>query len=245
MKKIRNYILTTELLEAYQNAALKNASELMEEAKLLLSNKHYARAYFLALSSIEETGKAHLAFDAKGRNFSNGGVCEIIKQKFENHSNKITSAFICWLNSTKLSEAEEFIKSATKLMIDLKYGREKSMYIDVKENDQSISIPSEMVRPIAAENCVSLSYNCLHYTKIYIDKNIPIKRTSYENQLICMNQKDLSQMLNTKDFWEFLLSEWKEGNADWATVTVKYHSCYHQKKKMFNVENINETQIEK
>jgi AbiV family abortive infection protein len=36
--------------------ARPNAEELLEEASLLFNNGHSARAYFLAVASIEETG---------------------------------------------------------------------------------------------------------------------------------------------------------------------------------------------
>ncbi len=59
MKKNRDYKLTADHLEKYMTVALDNSQELIAEANLLASNKHYARAYFLAVASIEETGKAY------------------------------------------------------------------------------------------------------------------------------------------------------------------------------------------
>jgi len=62
--------LTPELLREYSGAALDNASELLAEATLLLQHGHRARSYFLAVASIEETGKALMAFDGQGRNLA-------------------------------------------------------------------------------------------------------------------------------------------------------------------------------
>ena len=53
--------LTPQLLRDYSLAALANASELVAEALVLYKHGHFARAYFLAVASIEETGKAWAA----------------------------------------------------------------------------------------------------------------------------------------------------------------------------------------
>ena len=50
------------LLDLY-SACLKNADELLEEAELLISHRHHARAYFLAYTAIEELGKSQVVAD--------------------------------------------------------------------------------------------------------------------------------------------------------------------------------------
>ena len=65
---------SVELLREYCGAAIQNAGELIEEASLLSVNGHAARAYFLAVASIEETGKALHALDAQGRNLGDSAV---------------------------------------------------------------------------------------------------------------------------------------------------------------------------
>ncbi|MDP2981819.1 MAG: AbiV family abortive infection protein [Candidatus Latescibacter sp.] len=234
MIKIRNYILTIELLDAYQNAALKNAGELLEEAQLLFSKAHYAGAYFLSIASIEESGKAYIAFDAKGRNLKDGGVCKKIKEKFENHPNKITAAFSSWI--TFSDKTKEAIKTCVDLMVQLEYGREKSMYIDVKDNGSVISIPAEVVRPVAARDCVNIAVNCLHHTKLYIQKNVPPKRSSYQDKFMCIKQSTLTALLNSADFWEFYSSLPEKGESSWMNAAVTYHDRYYQKKKKFKNE---------
>lgn len=59
---------TVELLKEYSDAALENAAELLQEASVLHAQGYRARAYFLAVAGIEETGKAVIAFDGQGRN---------------------------------------------------------------------------------------------------------------------------------------------------------------------------------
>lgn len=227
MKKIRNYPLTLELLNTYRGAALANAADLLEEAQLLLSKKHYARAYFLALAAIEETGKAYLAFDASGRNLTDAGVCKKVKEKFEDHSSKITSAFVAWISFS--GSQEEALKTSVDLMIHLKRGREKSMYIDVKECGTSLSIPREVVRTVAAMDCVRLAANCLHHTKLYIDNEPPPRRTSAQDKFLCLKQSVLTNMLNTEDFWEFYISHLNQGVVALEKIAITYHDGYYQK----------------
>jgi len=235
MQKTRDYELTIELLDSYQSAALENGRELLEEAKLLLSNDHFARAYFLALASIEEAGKAYSAFDAKGRNLRDGGVCKKIKENFEDHSSKITSAFVGWV--TFSDSPREAIKKALDFMVHLKHGREKSMYIDVKDNGSTLSIPSEVVRPVAARDCVNLAENCLDHTELYLQKNEPPKRTSHQDKFMCINKKNLKELFNTEDFWEFYIHQLEQGNSAFESSVVTYHDGFYKKRKKFKGTN--------
>jgi len=50
------------LLRLYR-ACLRNAAALLAEAKLLLSHRHYARAYVLAFTAYEEIGKSQVVAD--------------------------------------------------------------------------------------------------------------------------------------------------------------------------------------
>jgi len=77
---------TVDLLREYSAAALHNANELLREASLLCTNGHAARAYFLAVASIEETGKALQAFDAQGRNLADSAVSAKLRRSMEDHS---------------------------------------------------------------------------------------------------------------------------------------------------------------
>lgn len=232
MRKIRDYELTLELLESYQDAALDNAHELLDEAKLLLSNDHFSRAYFLALASIEEAGKAYIAFDAKGRNLKDAGLCNKIKERLEDHSSKITSAFVGWISFS--DSPREAIETSVDLMIHLKRGREKSMYIDVESDGASLSIPREIVRRVAACDCVHLAENCLHHTGLYLQNNKPNKRTSHQDKLLCIKQNTLSKMLNTEDFWEFYIKQLEQGNNSFDKAAVTYHDSFYKKKRLFN-----------
>ncbi|HWQ95122.1 MAG TPA: AbiV family abortive infection protein [Gammaproteobacteria bacterium] len=231
MQKVRDYKLTAELLDSYQHAALDNARELLDEARVLLSNDYFARAYFLSLASIEEAGKAYIAFDAKGRNLKDEGLCTKIKERLEDHSGKITSAFVGWISFS--DSPREAVKTSVDLMIHLKRGREKSMYIDLKSDGITLSIPREVVRPVAARDCTRLAENCLHHTERYIQDNKPSKRTTYQDKLLCIKQKTLTEMLNTEDFWEYYIDQLEHGNNSYDQAVVTYHDGFYKKKKVF------------
>lgn len=229
MRKTRNYKLTIELLETYQNGAINNAHELLNEAKLLLDHKHFPRTYFLAIASIEETGKAHMAFDARARNLNNDGVCKVIKERFENHSSKITSAFAGWLSYSENPHKD--IKTAVDIMIQLKHGREKSMYSDIKPNGVSLSIPQDVVRPISARDAVRLAENCHYYMKLCFQKDDPIKKTSYQDKMFCIKSETLKKILNQEDFWEFYIDKLKnKPKLSWDEATTIYHDNFYKKR---------------
>jgi len=231
MKKFRDYELSMKLLEAYSRAALVNSQELIEEAQLLYSKSHFARTYYLALASIEETGKAHILYDAMGMNLSDHGLCEKIKIKIESHSDKITSAFVGWLLVS--DDKEGSIKQFLDIAVHLKLGREKSMYTDIKHSSQELSNPSEVVRPVAAKDCIHLAVNCLHHTESYINNNTPRQTSSYEDKLLCINTAKITKIYNTEDFWEYYISQLEQGNKDHGMTTVRYHDEYFSKNKAF------------
>lgn len=229
MKKERPYSLSRALLEEYLNAALQNSRELLTEATILLSQKRYARAYFLACASLEETGKAHSAFLAMGRNLKNPGVQAAVKASFEDHQIKIISATYCLLKSqiTNTERAKEFVK----LTLNLKIGRETSIYVDINE-EQEITIPSKVIRPKAAFEAVRLAEECLKTTGKFIKQNKPDKSTPSQDKLITLKRSRLLKMVNTQDFWEFYIDQIKK-EKDIAEIFVNYHDQYFCKNKLF------------
>ena len=235
MKKYRDYNLTYEHLSSYESAAFKNAKQLINESRLLIDNSCFARAYFLAIASIEETGKAFIAREGRTRNLSDPGTVAKIKANFEDHSAKLTSAFIPWINRS--SDLREAVIAAVDLMTHLKFGREKSMYVDVNEVDDSISEPNKQIREIAARDSVKVAENCLHHTKKYCEKNKHSNKSTYEDKLFCIRSSNHTKMMSTLDFWEYYINELKKGKTDHAKIAVTYHDSYFKKGKLFNENN--------
>lgn len=226
----RKYTLDLNILDDYQNKALENSKDLVLSSKILFEHKHYARAYFLACSSIEETGKAYLAFSSKGRNLKS--VETKLKTIFEKHPNKITLAFICWMLES--SNKVESAKICVDLSVHLHNGREKSMYVDVNE-DNSVSIPTKLVRERQAADSIHVAEQCLRATKEYVSKNIPQITSSFDDKFFNMNTKNVTELISNEDFGEYLLhclTEEKSG-LNFSKYITTYHDTYLCKGKKF------------
>ena len=232
----RNYNVTENILQEYQKYALQNAHDILIDAKYLLEKKRYSRAYFLACSAIEETGKAYISFSAQGRNLNNQGIHEILKKSLENHTHKLVSAFFCWVRMS--SDPKESIKGFLDIGRHLERGREKSMYVDIND-DNSITLPSDIVRPIAAEDCIKIAENCYTTTKTYTSTNEPDKFTSFHNKLFCLKNEKMKTLFNAANFWEYLLAQVeKDGqNIDFAKCIVTYHDLFMGKGKEYKEKN--------
>ncbi len=241
MKKVRDYDVNDKFLMEYELAAIANAEEILNDAKALLKQKSFARSYFLSVASIEETGKAYMAFSSRGRNLSDDGLKKKLREIFEDHPQKIISAFIRWIfASSKIEKIKKSTLNAVDLMIHLKRGRETSMYVDAYP-DGSISIPSKEIRPVAANDLVRIAENCLHHTKEYIKNNLPETTSSFDDKQLCIGNKKVQEIFGLKDFFEFLLAELKKdvSNFSFSKTIVTYHDAYFCKKKQFSTKKAN------
>ncbi|RWP38871.1 AbiV family abortive infection protein [Mesorhizobium sp.] len=212
--------MTTDLLRAYSGAALRNADELLVEASLLRDHDHMARAYFLAVACIEEAGKALQAFDAQNRNLSDPAVCTKLKAGMESHSQKVSYALGIWaLSSPDQSGA---MKVALDVIFHLKRGREPAMYSDLRTNPDRVQIPREIVRAVAARDCVRLAESCLAHAHRHVSEKTPAKFTSAQDRLFTMKSARFQEMLNTEDFWWYFISRMEVGQQDIAEAVLMY-----------------------
>jgi AbiV family abortive infection protein len=228
--KNRDYQLTPELLQQYRDAALANAQELFEEATLLLQYGHRARAYFLAVASIEEVGKAVQAFDGMGRNLKDSAVAMRLKLQFDDHEQKISSAFLPWLQGS--SNLPEVLDKIIDLILNVQHGREPAMYTDIHIDGPSVLIPSVSIRPKTAESCVRLAGDVLARARPYVTQPSPLVKTKSQDALFAMRTAWL-KMAQTKDFWEYLLSRAQAGDTAIETAAIQYHKDYVLKNLQF------------
>jgi AbiV family abortive infection protein len=212
--------LTADLLRAYSEAALANAQDLLAEATLLRDHDHMARAYFLAVSSIEEAGKALQAFDFQKRNLSDPAVCSKLISGLESHGQKINYAMSTWGMSDP--DARAGLKAALDLIGHLKRGREPSMYSDIHTDPDRAETPREIVRPEAARDCVRLAENCVAHARRHLAEKAPPEFTPAQDRLFTMKSAKFQEMLNQQDFWEHYLSRLDEGNHDIADAVKEY-----------------------
>lgn len=212
--------LTKTLLDAYSKAALRNADELLAEAALLRDHDHMARAYFLAVACVEEAGKALLAFDSQNRNLSDPAVCTKLKKSMENHGMKISYALTMWASSSP--DQRTALNVALDLMVDVKRGREPSMYSDLGTVPDSVQTPREIVREKAARDCVRLAENCLEYSHRHVMEKTPAKFTSAQDRLFTMKSAKFQKFMSTEDFRRFYISRLEAGKQDIAEAVLEY-----------------------
>ena len=222
---------TVDLLREYSAAALQNAGELLEEASLLYANGHAARAYFLAVASVEETGKALQAFDAQGRNLGDSAVTAKLRRAMEDHSQKITAAFTAMLQASQ--NIRDAVMPAVDLMIHLKRGREPSMYTDIRYEESKLNVPTVLVRDVAARDCVQLARDCLAHARRHISEKKPQARSRAEDELFAMKSGQFQKVANTEGFWGYYIAQLESGNQDFAAAAVAYQRDCVSKGKTF------------
>lgn len=212
--------LTADLLRSYSDAALRNAGELLAEASLLLEHDHMARAYFLAVACVEESGKALQAFDAQNRNLSDPAICKALKTAMESHSQKIGYALGAWALSAPDPRAA--LKVALDQIFHLKNGREPSMYSDLRTDPDRVQTPRQVVRASAARGCVALARDCLVHALQHVSVKTPANFTSAQDRLLAMKSAKFQEMLNMEDFWWYYISRMEAGQKDLAEAVLGY-----------------------
>lgn len=228
--------LTPALLRAYSAAALQNASELLEEASLLRDNGHMARAYFLSVACIEETGKALQAFDAQNRNLSDPAVCTRLKAGMENHAQKINYALGSWAISS--ADQRQALEVALDLILHLKRGREPSMYSDLRTDPVRVESPSKVVRAQAARDCVRLAKDCLAFGQRHVSEKTPPDVTSAWDKVFTMKSVKFREMLSTEDFWWYFISRMEAGHKDLAEAVIAYERDHINTGVQFRPSNV-------
>jgi len=103
----------------------------------------------------------------------------------------------------------------------------------LKSNILDLSKPNEVVRPVAARDCMHIAVNYLHHTEQHIKNNTPRKTSKFEDKLYCLTTDKITKMMNTEDFWEYYIDQLKQGNNDHAMTSVKYYDEYFSKNKTF------------
>ena len=229
-----------EALAEFSQAAIANAAELAEEASLLAKHNHFARAYFLAIASIEETGKAILLFDARCRNLKDPAIFSRLIKAWSDHGEKITSAFVPWL-STGPEESRRNVLRLNELMIALRNGREPAMYSDIRSDNHKSQLPSHVVREAAAKDCVRLAQDCLASARHHLKTRAPTQYSRDQDRLFALPRPQYLRVMNNPDFWWYFVSEMEAGRKDFAAAIISYREDYELKKVTFQSDNAGDT----
>lgn len=136
-------------------ACMQNAVQLQEEAELLLSNKHYARAVALAVTAREELGKAQIVADRL-----NGCVSRSeFEQAFRRHDLKAAYVSRRVDLETGPSVGNSKLVIGGTITYDLEHGKK---LFDLRSNSLYVGwdgakplTPAETVTPELAEQAVA------------------------------------------------------------------------------------------
>jgi len=190
------------------------------------------------VAAIEEIGKSFISFDAQGRNLNDSAVTTKIRKSLESHSDKIRMAF----HASVLShdDLQKELQGIIDLMIALKHGREPSMYTDINYESLEIKRPKELVREIAAKDCIRLAQHCYYKTKTHQQEKQPTQRSSSEDAFYGMKTRKLTELFNNEDFWWFHISNIGSGEHDISASVVTYQREYLGKGRTFKVSEVSQ-----
>jgi AbiV family abortive infection protein len=180
-------------------------------------------------------GMAFLAFEGQGRNLADSSVAYKLKRAMEDHSQKITSAFTAWLVATP--NVRESVIPAIHLMLNLKHGREPSMYTDISSDSSTIQIPATVIREKASFECIRLATDCLSHTQVHISEKTPEPRTRAEDQMFAMKAGQFQKIASTEDFWWYYIAQSEEGQKDFAEAVMSYQENYAKQGLIFQKSN--------
>ena len=208
-------------LRELANAALDNAKMLLQEASLLANHQHYSRAYFLAVASIEETGKSAIAHDAQGRNLQDQAVRSKVERMLTEHASKIRAAFVGFVAADPHKNAEP----AIELIVQLQRGREPSMYTELCQ-DGTIYRPATSVSQSNAIDCIRLADRCLRSVEHHVQNTPPRSSNSVEDRFFALKSGETSKIMNRSDFWWYHISRMEAGQNDLAQSVISYRQNY-------------------
>jgi AbiV family abortive infection protein len=213
--------MNEESLRNLTTAALANAKALLQEASLLAHNRHYPRAYFLAVASIEEAGKAAIAHDAPGRNLADQAVRSKTERMLTDHASKIRAAFTGFI----VADPRKNVERAVELIVQLQRGREPSMYTEIRQ-DNSVYRPNDSVSETNATDCIRLADRCLRSIENHI-QSVPTRTTTnVEDRLFSLRSGEMSKIMNRSDFWWYYIARMETGQKDLASAVISYRHDY-------------------
>jgi AbiV family abortive infection protein len=233
-KRNRGYQLSSMMLRGYRKAAVDNSRELQYEAALLLRHNHFARAYFLAVTSIEEMGKAMQAFDALGRNVRDPAVSARVRLNFEDYPKRMLAAVFHWMQMNP--EVREEVMPFIEGLIESKRTSEPAVYMGIDPHSSKISTPNGVIGPHAARRCVHMAQSIFANTVEHVMDAPPKIRTKAEDEFFAMKPTVLQAMTETEDFWRYYVSCLKTGDAAFEAAVVEYSRLYFAKSIKFKEE---------
>lgn len=157
--------LTFQKLEHAYIVTYENAKELLEESKLLLENKRYARAYFLAQICYEEIAKLPIIYQEATRSFyRETHDWKRFYKRLRNHEDKNRMNIVSerlFISEERYEEHFKDVNGRTKMVNTLKNA---SLYSDL--DVKNFFKPSDMVKEESAKSRIRVAENYLNYVSM-------------------------------------------------------------------------------
>lgn len=151
-----NQQIKNKYLEIYKEAH-NNAVDLLKEAELLFNHKHFARAYALAFTALEEISKSQFAADV----FTGLSSDEEFKKFYKNHRQKIDRVAWAHLDANEYPHNLKWVGpdrddvERINPQAPLFQKRQGSLYVEVGDKDRLLK-PSKQISAKDAEEIMQI-----------------------------------------------------------------------------------------
>jgi len=176
------------------------------------------------VASIEEIGKSVQAFEGLGKNLKDPAIQQRLKLSFEDHSQKVTYAFIPWLQI--VSNLRENVMEFTNIIVAIQFGREAAMYTDINAEQVAVTTPDMQVRERMAHDCVRLAKAVMKHATPYAMQEQPRPTSRAHDALFSMKPSIYSRIMNTEGFWWFHISRMEQGSSAFDVNVIEYNQIY-------------------
>lgn len=110
------------------------------------------------------------------------------------------------------------------------------MYTDVDYEGGEIKKPKELVRDVAAKDCIRLAKHCYYKTQEYLQTKKPTKRDRHDDSFYSMKKAQVKQLFNNVDFWWYYIAKLEAGECEISKSVVDYQREYLSKGLKFKNE---------
>jgi AbiV family abortive infection protein len=188
--------LTLQQLDIGVEAAVANATSLIEEAELLYRSNFHARAYTLAHIAREEIAKVTMFYAAGLRILAGKAVdWEKLHKRLRDHNSKLTSdallSFISTPGAVDTLPLEKMLGGAKTR----NQWKNDSLYVSIV--DGSFKTPSEMITRKKSERTIALAQFALVETKRYLTAGGKLSKRSPEEAKKIFSSIDPDKMSPT------------------------------------------------
>jgi hypothetical protein len=107
------------------------------------------------------------------------------------------------------------------------------MYSSLGTNPDEAKATSDVIREVAAIDCVRLAQGCLTNAKAHLTQKEAPERASSQDQLLTIKDKVFDEIFNLEDFWKFFISCLEKGQQDFGKNLLQYKHQFFDQQKTF------------